>query len=334
MKLIIPMAGRGKRLRPHTLTTPKPLVPIAGKPIVERLVYDIANVCDDKIEEIGFVIGDFGKEVEESLLQIAESIGAKGKIFFQEEALGTAHAIFCAKELLDGNVIVAFADTLFRADFKLDSQSDGIIWVKQVEDPSAYGVIKMDDSGIITDFVEKPVDFVSDLAIIGIYYFREGEKLRGEIQDLIDNKIMSGGEYQLTVVLENLKQKGTQFKPGEVIDWLDCGNRRAAVIANKSYLEFIKDEKLIDTTAKLNNSVIIPPSYIAQNVELHNSVVGPYVSIGESTKIEDSIVKNSIIGSNSMLSGVNLVNSMVGKFVKFQNNPSDVSLGDFIELEQ
>ena len=233
-----------------------------------------------------------------------------------------------------GNVIVAFADTLFRADFKLDSQSDGIIWVKQVDDPSAYGVIKMDDSGIITDFVEKPADFVSDLAIIGIYYFREGEKLRSEIQDLIDHKIMSGGEYQLTVVLENLKQKGTQFKPGKVIDWLDCGNRRAAVIANKSYLEFIKGEKLIDATAKLNNSVIIPPSYIAENVELHNSVVGPYVSIGESTKIEDSIVKNSIIGSNSMLSGVNLVNSMVGKFVKFQNNPSDVSLGDFIELEQ
>ena len=169
------MAGRGKRLRPHTLTTPKPLVHIAGKPIVERLVLDIAGVCEQPIEEIAFVIGDFGSEVEQSLLGIAESLGAKGHIIYQQEALGTAHAIHCAKDLLKGNVIVAFADTLFKANFKLDADSDGIIWVKQVADPSAFGVVKLNEENIITDFVEKPQEFVSDLAIIGIYYFKEGE---------------------------------------------------------------------------------------------------------------------------------------------------------------
>ena len=173
MKIIVPMAGRGSRLRPHTLTVPKPLVPIAGKPIVERLVEDITRVCGQKVDEIAFVIGDFGKEVESELVNIAEGLGAKGSIYHQYEALGTAHAILCAKESLYGPVVVAFADTLFRADFKLDSSKDSIIWVQQVKDPSAYGVVKMDDNSVITHFIEKPTEFVSDLAIIGIYFFKE-----------------------------------------------------------------------------------------------------------------------------------------------------------------
>lgn len=327
------MAGRGKRLRPHTLTTPKPLVPIAGKPIVERLVLDIAKVCDEQIENIAFVIGDFGEETEKSLLDIAEGIGAKGHICYQEEALGTAHAIFCAEQLLEGKVIVAFADTLFKAEFVLDSNVDGTIWVKQVEDPSAYGVIKVNNENTITDFVEKPQEFVSDLAIIGIYYFKNGGQVRAEIQDLIDKKIMSGGEYQLTVVLENLKQKGTQFKPGKVDEWLDCGNKKAAVDANKRYLEFIKGEKLIAETASIVDSVVIEPVYIGENVTIQNSVVGPHVSIGDDTKISESIVKNSIIGDHTKVSNTNMTNSMVGKFVIFQNTPVDVSIGDYNEVE-
>ncbi len=327
------MAGRGKRLRPHTLTTPKPLVPIAGKPIVERLVLDIAKVCDEQIENIAFVIGDFGEETEKSLLNIAEGIGAKGHICYQEEALGTAHAIFCAEQLLEGKVIVAFADTLFKAEFVLDSNVDGTIWVKQVEDPSAYGVIKVNNENTITDFVEKPQEFVSDLAIIGIYYFKNGGQVRAEIQDLIDKKIMSGGEYQLTVVLENLKLKGTQFKPGKVDEWLDCGNKKAAVDANKRYLEFIKEEKLIAETASIVDSVVIEPVYIGENVTIQNSVIGPHVSIGNDTKISESIVKNSIIGDHTKVSNTNMTNSMVGKFVIFQNTPVDVSIGDYNEVE-
>lgn len=333
MNLIIPMAGRGKRLRPHTLTTPKPLVPIAGKPIVERLVLDIAKVCDEQIENIAFVIGDFGEETEKSLLNIAEGIGAKGHICYQEEALGTAHAIFCAEQLLEGKVIVAFADTLFKAEFVLDSNVDGTIWVKQVEDPSAYGVIKVNNENTITDFVEKPQEFVSDLAIIGIYYFKNGGQVRAEIQDLIDKKIMSGGEYQLTVVLENLKLKGTQFKPGKVDEWLDCGNKKAAVDANKRYLEFIKEEKLIAETASIVDSVVIEPVYIGENVTIQNSVIGPHVSIGNDSKISESIVKNSIIGDHTKVSNTNMTNSMVGKFVIFQNTPVDVSIGDYNEVE-
>ena len=215
MKIIVPMAGIGSRLRPHTLTIPKPLTLIAGKPIVQRLVEDIVKVLNQDVEEIAFVIGPtFPKNTEGKLLEIAKNLGAKGVVTVQDTALGTAHAIYCAKESLSGPCVVAFADTLFKADFRLNAEADGAIWVKQVENPSAYGVIKMNE-GIITDFVEKPTTFISDLAIIGIYYFKDGIAVRKEIEYLLDNDIKEKGEYQLTNVLENMKQKGAQFVPGK-----------------------------------------------------------------------------------------------------------------------
>ncbi|MFT7232727.1 MAG: glucose-1-phosphate thymidylyltransferase, partial [Cyclobacteriaceae bacterium] len=242
------MAGMGKRLRPHTLTIPKPLIPIAGKPIIQRLVEDIAQVTPEPIENIGFIIGDFGAEVEKNLLKIAEDVGAQGHIFYQKEALGTAHAIFCAEPLLTGKVTIAFSDTLFRASFTLDINDDGIIWVKQVDDPSAFGVVKLDETGVITQFVEKPKTPISDLAIIGIYYFKNGDQLSAEIRQIIENNILAGGEYQLTTVLENLKQTGTKFKAGKVDEWLDCGNKNITVASNSRYLGFLKDNNIADST--------------------------------------------------------------------------------------
>jgi len=330
MKIIVPMAGIGKRMRPHTLTIPKPLLPIAGKPIVQRLVEDITAVSREKVDEIAFIIGDFGKEVEENLKEIAASLGAKGKIFHQDEALGTAHAILCAKECLNGKVVVAFADTLFRADFKLDDEQDGIIWVQKVEDPSAFGVVKLTDDNSISDFVEKPEEFVSDLAIIGIYYFRDGEYLRSELQYLIDNDIRDKGEYQLTNALENMKNKGTKFVPGKVIEWLDCGNKDATVHTNQRVLEFIKEEdNLVDKGVKNENSIIIPPCYIGKNVKITNSVIGPHVSIGDGTTVEESIINNSIIQKNTSLKGMNFTNSMIGNHVSYERSPDQFSVGDY-----
>ncbi|MEL7144850.1 MAG: sugar phosphate nucleotidyltransferase [Bacteroidota bacterium] len=333
MNLVIPMAGRGTRLRPHTLTTPKPLVPIAGKPIVERLVNDIANVCKERITDIAFVIGDFGKEVEDSLLQIAAGLGATGHIVYQEEALGTAHAVHCAKELLEGNVIVAFADTLFRAGFQLDAESDGIIWVKQVDDPSAFGVVKLDDNKVITDFVEKPKEFVSDLAIIGIYYFKQGEKLRAELQKLIDHKIMSGGEYQLTVALENLKQDGVKFVPGKVDDWLDCGNKEATVETNKTYLGYLKEEELIGERVVIKNSTVIPPVYLGDDVVIERSVIGPHVSVGNGTVIKNANIEQSIVGAHTEITNAVFQGSMIGQHVKLEGQQADYSVGDFNQIK-
>ena len=321
----------GKRMRPHTLTTPKPLIPIAGKPIVQRLVEDIVKVCGEKVDSIGFVIGrNFGAEIEQNLEDIAKSVGADGVIFYQDEALGTAHAILCAQEIMTGNTVVAFADTLFKADFVLDTSQDGIIWVQQVDDPSAFGVVKRNEKNEITDFIEKPKEFVSDLAIIGIYYFKDGEYLKSELQYLLDNDIKDGGgEYQLTVALENMKTKGTKFMPGQVTEWLDCGNKNATVFTNQRYLEYIKDTKLVADSAIVENSVIIPPVYIGENVKVTNSIVGPHVSIGDSCEMEDSIIKNSIVQTNCSVINVNLQNTMIGNFVTFEEKSKDVSIGDY-----
>ncbi|MES2800297.1 MAG: sugar phosphate nucleotidyltransferase [Bacteroidota bacterium] len=331
MNIIIPMAGRGSRLRPHTLTVPKPLVPLGGKPIVHRLVEDIAAVLTEKIDEIAFIIGDFGEEAEKELIKVAEKLGAKGSIFYQTQPLGTAHAVLCAKEKLVGPTVVAFADTLFKANFSIDPAVDGILWVKQIEDPSAFGVIKMNEDGDIVDFVEKPKEFVSDLAMIGIYYFKHGERLRTELEYLIDNNVVKGGEYQLPDALRRLTESGYKFKPGEVIEWLDCGNKEVTVETNQRVLEFDaeKSKQLVDASAKIINSVIIPPCFIGENALITNSVVGPHVSLGANSVIEKSIVRNSIIQMNTVIKNSNLEDSMLGSFVKINGLAQDLSLGDY-----
>ncbi|UKN00814.1 NTP transferase domain-containing protein [Paracrocinitomix mangrovi] len=333
MKIVVPMAGRGSRLRPHTLTVPKPLIPVGGKPIVHRLVEDIAKTSADKVTEIGFIIGDFGKEVEQELLAVAETLGAKGKIFYQEEALGTAHAVLCAEEMLDGPVVVAFADTLFRADFTMSPDVDGVLWVKQIDDPSAFGVVKLDAEGTITDFVEKPKEFVSDLAMIGIYYFKEAEKLRTELKYLIDNNIIKGGEYQLPDALRRLTEKGTKFKPGEVNEWLDCGNKAVTVFTNQRVLEFDKDKQLVSDKATINNSVIIPPCYIGDGAVIKNSVIGPHVSVGAATKISGSVIVNSIIQKEAEITNANIKDSMIGNKAAVLKQASDISIGDFTTID-
>ena len=324
------MAGMGKRMRPHTLVTPKPLLPIAGKPIVQRLVEDIVGVCKEKVDEVAYVIGDFGKEIESKLIKIAEDLGAKGSIYYQQEPLGTAHAIYCAKDSLKGKVVVAFADTLFRAEFNFDDSCDGIVWVKKVDDPRAFGVIKLNDKNQITAFVEKPDMFVSDLAIIGIYYFKDGENLSSEIKYILDNKILDKGEYQLTVALENMMKKGKVILPGKVNEWMDCGNKDATVDTNKRILELSKNNgKMIAANLIKENSVIIDPCFIGENVEIRNSVIGPHVSISENTKIDNSVISNSIIQSNSTLSNLILHNSMLGNNVNIEGVSKELSLGDY-----
>lgn len=333
MQIIIPMAGKGKRMRPHTLTTAKPLIPVAGKPIVQHLVEDITKVCGQKVTEIAFVIGpDFGAEVEQNLIKVAESQGAKGSIYYQEKALGTAHAIMCAKEAIKGKTVVAFADTLFKADFVMDTEQEGVIWVQKIDDPRQFGVVKLDDNNTITDFVEKPQTFVSDLAIIGIYYFKDGDYLKSELQYLLDNNITEKGEFQLTNALENMKQKGTKFKPGQVTEWLDCGNKTATVYTNQRVLEFKKGNSSQRKQVNNTNSVIIEPCFIADDVLLDNSIVGPHVSIGKGVKVINSIVRNSIIQNNAQLQSANIADSLIGIGAEVTGKSSDLSISDYSQV--
>ncbi len=323
------MAGMGKRMRPHTLVTPKPLIEFAGKPMVHHIVEELARTCHEPIEEIAFVIGDFGKEAEKSLIAVAEKVGAKGSIYHQEEALGTAHAVLCAAESMQGKLIVAFADTLFKADFILDESKDAVIWVQQVEDPKPFGVVKLNDEGNITDFVEKPQEFISDLAIIGIYYFRDGENLRSELQYLIDNDLKEKGEFQITNALENMKQKGLKFAPGKVIEWLDCGNKNNTVYTHARWLESKSGEDLIDASLINRNALIIEPCFIGKGVTIVNSVVGPHVSLANGCSIENTIIRNSIVQKNTRIQNSVIGNSMIGSFVEIKNQMLDLSVGDY-----
>ena len=331
MNIIIPMAGMGKRMRPHTLTTPKPLIPIAGKPIVQRLVEDIIATSNEKVEEIAFIISPaFGKEAEDHLVEVAASLGAKGKICYQEQALGTAHAILCAADSLNGNVFIAFADTLFKATFNIDANKDAIIWTQKVDDPSAFGVVKLNEKNEIVAFVEKPKDFVSDLAIIGVYYFKDGQNLKKELQRLIDEDIRLKGEYQITDAMDHMLQNGLKFYTDQVDEWLDCGNKDATVYTNSRILEHKQHtDQLVSKSATIENSVVIAPCFIGEGVTVKDSVVGPYVSLEAGSVIEGSRLEHSIIQSDTNVKNAQLKNSLLGKNVTYIEKQQELSLGDF-----
>jgi glucose-1-phosphate thymidylyltransferase len=329
MKIIVPMAGMGKRMRPHSLTLPKPLIPVAGRPIVQHLLEDLVAVCPEKVDEIAFVVGRFGRETEDRLAAIAASLGATSSIYYQDEALGTAHAILCAKPALSGQVIVAFADTLFRTDAPPGGDSDGTVWVKKIEDPRQFGVVKVDAKGVITDFVEKPKEFVSDLAIIGIYYFKDGDNLCDELQYLIDHDIRDKGEYQLTSAMENMRRKGRRLAAGKVLEWLDCGNKDATVATNRRVLELKYPGNKIAASAVNRHSVILAPCFIGENAVLEHSVVGPYASIGDGATVRGSVVSDSILQQGAVVESAVVANSMIGNNARLTGRPADLSLGDY-----
>jgi len=337
MKIIVPMAGRGSRLRPHTLTIPKPLIPVAGKPIVHRLVEDIAGVLNQDIDEVAFIIHEsFGKQVEKDLIAIAEKLGAKGTIYYQNEALGTGHAIMCAKDSLSGPAVIAYADTLIRADFDLDTTADSVIWVKQVDEPEAFGVVNLNDNGEIIELVEKPQEFVSDLAVIGIYYFKDVAVLKNELQLVIDNNIIHGGEYQINDGIKQMMEKGMKFVPGKVDEWMDCGNKDVTVDTNSRMLKFLHDdaeETMIAETVRIQNSTIIPPCYIGENVVLINSIVGPNVSLGNATHLTNTKIQNSLVQTHAHIRNAKLNNAMIGNHATFDGDFTSISIGDYSVLE-
>ncbi|MBW2937216.1 nucleotidyltransferase [Aureisphaera sp. CAU 1614] len=338
MKIIVPMAGRGSRLRPHTLTIPKPLIPVAGKPIVHQLVTDITQVLGEPIEEIAFILGDpafFGEDVVTSLQELGENLGAKVSIYRQLNPKGTGHAIMCAEPSLSGPAVIAYADTLIRATFNLDKEADSVIWTKRVDNPEAYGVVNLNEKEEIIELVEKPKTFVSDQAVIGIYYFKEVSELKKELQYVLDNEIIHGGEYQINDGIKRMMYAGKVFKTGTVEEWMDCGNKEVTVETNGKMLQFLMDDgkQLLSEKYTSENSKVIPPCYIGDGVVLKNATVGPFVSIGNETTLENCTVKNSIIQTQSVIKNATLDNAMIGNHVMYDGNFTQISIGDYSELK-
>lgn len=332
------MAGRGSRLRPHSLTIPKPMLPVAGAPIVQQLISTISKVIKSPVDEIAYVIGDpafFEKETEEILIKTAESIGAKATIYRQNEPLGTGHAVMCASPSLNGPAIIAFADTLIRADLEINPEADGIIWVKEVENPEAYGVVELNNKKHVKNLIEKPQSFISNQAAVGIYYFKEVEILKNKLQKILNIKKKSGDEYQINEGIISMINEGYIIESGHVSHWMDCGNPSITIDTNTQMLDILSNEdvNLISAKLKLKNSTIIPPCYIGDNVEIIDSKIGPGVSLGLNTRIENCEIKNSLIQNNSIILNAKLENSMIGNNVYFNGKYKTVSIGDYSQLK-
>jgi glucose-1-phosphate thymidylyltransferase len=331
MKLIIPMAGRGTRVRPHSHTTPKPLLPVAGTMIIERIVETFARTLDRTIDEIVYILGpDFGREIKETLKDMSERHNAKATFRVQEVALGTAHAVSCANEDLSGEVIIVFADTLFDSKEKVTvDDADSVIWLKEVEDPSRFGVA-VHTGNTITDFVEKPSEPISNLAIIGVYYFKKGEDLKREIQYLLDNNVTGhGSEFQLTDALDRLLKDGKTFKKATVDEWLDCGTLPAWLDTSG---EILLKEK--HSYGDFEGTTIHPPVYIGEGVKISGSEIGPKVSIEAGSVIKNCKIKNSIIQKDARLNECELSGSTIGNHAEATGAKGEIHIGDHSVLKQ
>ena len=326
MKLIVPMAGRGTRLRPHTHVTPKPLLPVLGASMVERIVKTFKGVLPQGLGEAVFILGpDFGQEVRDRLTEICSKEGITAHFGVQEQALGTAHAVYQAGDHLQGEVVVVFADTLFYMDEQPDLDADAVIWVKTVDDPRRFGVV-VKEGDRITDFVEKPATPISNEAIIGIYYMKEGERLQREIAYLMEHDVTGhGGEYQLTDALDRMLKDGAVFKTAAVTDWLDCGTIPA--LKETTGIVLGKDGEA-RTEGTLDEAVLIQPVYLGPGATVRRSVVGPNVSIEAGAVVEDSVVKDAILFAHSHVTGSRLADAVVGHHAQVSGVCGALNIGD------
>ncbi|WP_185871676.1 sugar phosphate nucleotidyltransferase [Blattabacterium cuenoti] len=337
MKIIIPMAGKGSRLFPHTLNTPKPLIYIAGKTVLRRLLESLCNLIHIfSIQEIVFIIGNFGKKVEKQLIKLSHDMNINPVIYYQVDPLGTADALLKAKKSLTGEpILIAFSDSLFYHNFfekeiNNNNQVNNIIWTKKVKNPHLFGVVQCDSSEQITRFIEKPSNYISNLAIVGLYYFKNSLLLKKELESLLDHN-NNEQEYQLTSVLENMRKKGEKFISKQIKKWMDFGNKKRTISSNSRILSIeSNDSKLIHKKVIIKNSLIIKPCSIEENTNIEDSIIGPYVSIGKHTNIKNCTIKKSIIQNYTIIQYANLNYSIIGNHSVYVGGKEEkINLSDY-----
>jgi len=330
MKAIIPVAGTGTKLRPHTYTQPKALIPIAGKPI---LAFIIDEMLEAGVKDFVFIIGYLGEKIKDFVEKKYPNINA----FYAEQNSreGIGHAIWHAEMFVKNNepVFIALGDSVFDLNLKeIVSAPTSLLCVKKVDDPRAFGVVEMEEkNGLIRRLIEKPLIPKSNLALVGLYKINESTELFDALSYLIQNNIKTRGEIQLTDALMRMIDKGVVFKGYKVNNWFDCGRKESLLETNAILLKKYGARQL--PSLQLENSVIIDPVSIAENCKLSNCIVGPNVTIGENTTITSSIIKDSIIGSNSTLDNVLLHHSLVGNDAVIRGMSQTLNLGDDTEID-
>lgn len=326
MKAIIPVAGIGSRLRPHTHTQPKALVPVAGKPILGHI---IDSITDAGINELIFVIGYMGDKIQNYIVQKYAHLNVHFVVQTNKEGIG--HAIWTAREhVSEGDeVLIVLGDTIF--DINLKTMIDmpfSTLGVKKVEDPRNFGVVELDEEGFITRVVEKPLIPKSNMAMVGLYKIREAKQLMQALNYNIENNLRTHNEFQLTDGLMKMIAEGVKIQTFKVEDWYDCGKKEVLLATNTMLLNRRSSKEV----PVFPNTIIIPPVSIAENCRIQNSIIGPNVSIGENTYVDHSILKNSIIGSYSQLEDVVLKDSLVGSDASLKGLSQSLNLGDSTEI--
>ena len=329
------MAGKGTRLRPFTLTCPKPLLKIIDKPIVEHLIDQITSRLTTQIDEIIYILGDeayFNSDIVSSLTLIAKKYNAKTKVYRQLDQLGTGHAIMCAEESLHGPSIVAYADTMIQGQISIAPDVDGIIWVKKVEDPSSYGVVSLDEKNNIIDLIEKPQKYVSDLAVVGIYYFKDISVIRDELKIHLNDKLNPGKEYLLNYGIERMIEKKRVFKSQEIETWMDCGTPKLLIESAKKIMssKIILEEN--NSFIKSGNVKITQPVFIGKNVKIKDSEIGPFVSIEDDSDISNSNIESTLIYKSVKVSNADIKNSILGQYSVYDGSNKEIFLGDYSQI--
>lgn len=324
MKVIIPVAGKGTRLRPHTYSKPKPLLHVAGKAVLGHLLDHFKDRPD--VEEIIFITGDMDEQIKE---YVAKHYTFKARYIKQESLNGDAGALYLAKDDISSDLLILYNDTMFYGDINnlKESEFDSIIWVKETDDPQRFGIVEV-NGHTITNIVEKPDIPPSNLAIVGLYYFKDGAQLMQYIQRLFDENISTKGEYRLADALDLMVRDKVHFGMREVDEWLDTGKPETIISTNKWLLKhkFQKYTEYINTT-------IIEPVYIEDGVEIENSVIGPFVSIGKESKIKNSRIQDSILGNKTSVENVNMRESIVGFGAALKGKVNRFNIGDDSTIE-
>jgi glucose-1-phosphate thymidylyltransferase len=328
LKALIPVAGIGSRLRPHTHTQPKALVPVAGKPILAHI---IDNLVDSGINEFIFIVGYLGDKIEDYVKSNYPAL--EKKFIMQEPREGIGHAVWLAKDFIQANdeVVIALGDTVFDIDLnQVLKQEESSLGVKKVDDPRSFGVAELNDEGMIKNLVEKPPIPKSNLALVGLYKIKEAKLLMEALEENIKNDFRTYNEFQLTDGIMLLINKGVKMKTFSVENWYDCGTKESlletnAVLLKKTLRDF--------STYEFENTIIIPPVSISEHCKISNSIIGPNVSIGDHSIINYSILKDAIIGSYSELQNAVLHHSVIGSDASLHGLSQSLNIGDNTEID-
>jgi glucose-1-phosphate thymidylyltransferase len=334
LNVIIPMAGFGTRLRPHTWSKPKPLVSVAGKTVLDHVLDMVATAADLEDCQLAFIIGYLGDQVRSYMEQHYPDVEAY--YYVQQEMLGQSHAIAMAREQLNGPTMVLFSDTILEEDISFlldpDHAEEAVIWVKQVEDPRRFGVVEVGEDGYARGLIEKPDSLENDLAVVGYYYFAHGEDLMAAIDRQINEKIITKNEFFIADAISLMLKDGLKMLPKPVDVWLDAGLPETVLETNRYLLA--NGEANHDTIPVMEGVIIHHPVYLHPSAEVSESTIGPNVSVGADCKISGSRLADAIIEEGAEIAGCSLRGSLVGERAVVRGASGSIYIGDdcFLEL--